>query len=840
MRCIMYPLTLNGIFQLVKISSVADKVLVSAGLKTDHFANIEGSLAHQSSILSNIQGSLDHQATMLSTIQSSIGALGTYATVGCGLSAVSVFQLVKVQRQLQNLDNKITDGFLDLKQYISENLQNLLENQQKQRLAQAYHYYLQGVERVKSSLLIKDISLRNQHLAHSITIFNQALSAYETPGEYQEINLPARLRRLECCWAMRAAVAEGYALQGEYDASLDSYQTLQKRICTDSLDLLSGLDDTNFKFVSSDLHWIFENDVKIIHAKVRFLEEYKKTGTFMPVELDVQNTQADEIFIEQLSLRGATAYISYVTQKEQFSPAKVATIFCSAATAYAKEVFPSLIALSPHLLQTLSKQDFKQSLVNNPSVLKSTLSHSLTNHQQSLSYSYELLQTISDFEWYWLKTSLRSQDVIKKLSSLECCNMFTLYHEIQDVHNIIFDELSLLIKACDLDKDVFIFDEIPEKRLKNAISTYAQELGQDEKILLLVDKTLFGTAKEGLLLSNKMLYISSGEKLPIEVIHNVTSVTPKLHCLFLDIRKALYHVWMKCGLLHAAFAKDDTKSKVERDKHISQAEIAYRKLIKLAPEEIIGFKELFFLGVNDDAINQNLLDKLTQTTDLDALEELIEFRTDQEAILHRYCQILFEAEQLSCKEKERKMLALIAKTQNSSIRLEYADFLSQHNYRFEFDKVVELYPQHAQLLLKYVVFLNKKLQFTHTIEVCNALICQQLALTQDELITLYLQRGLACKELGHYEEALALYETAIVLKPHNTEIIWLKIEVLMRLKRYEDALEVLGQLPESKDIFFNRLLLLSKLNRYQEIRHIVPILFPENLNGYYQLIDNLD
>ncbi|WP_185750674.1 hypothetical protein [Clostridium sp. KNHs214] len=41
-------------------------------------------------------------------------------------------------------------------------------------------------------------------------------------------------------------------------------------------------------------------------------------------------------------------------------------------------------------------------------------------------------------------------------------------------------------------------EEIPEKKLNNAISTYAESV-EKTKVYALVDTTLFGSAKEGML-----------------------------------------------------------------------------------------------------------------------------------------------------------------------------------------------------------------------------------------------------------------------------------------------------------------------------------------------------
>jgi hypothetical protein len=55
-------------------------------------------------------------------------------------------------------------------------------------------------------------------------------------------------------------------------------------------------------------------------------------------------------------------------------------------------------------------------------------------------------------------------------------------------------------------KEVTLFDAIPPKKLKNATSSYASSMGSDETIVALCDSTVFGSAKEGFLLTSKHVY----------------------------------------------------------------------------------------------------------------------------------------------------------------------------------------------------------------------------------------------------------------------------------------------------------------------------------------------
>jgi len=53
---------------------------------------------------------------------------------------------------------------------------------------------------------------------------------------------------------------------------------------------------------------------------------------------------------------------------------------------------------------------------------------------------------------------------------------------------------------------LFMFENIPPKRLENAIKSYALAIGNDETIIFLFDDTFFGSGKDGFILTAKCLY----------------------------------------------------------------------------------------------------------------------------------------------------------------------------------------------------------------------------------------------------------------------------------------------------------------------------------------------
>jgi len=53
---------------------------------------------------------------------------------------------------------------------------------------------------------------------------------------------------------------------------------------------------------------------------------------------------------------------------------------------------------------------------------------------------------------------------------------------------------------------LFMFENIPPKRLENAIKSYALAMDNDETIIFLFDDTFFGSGKDGFILTTKGFY----------------------------------------------------------------------------------------------------------------------------------------------------------------------------------------------------------------------------------------------------------------------------------------------------------------------------------------------
>ncbi len=92
------------------------------------------------------------------------------------------------------------------------------------------------------------------------------------------------------------------------------------------------------------------------------------------------------------------------------------------------------------------------------------------------------------------------------------------------------------------DGRVYFAPDIPNRKLRNALRTYAAGSEQEEP-LILIDNTAFGGAKDGALLTTRKIYahniLESGQCVPLEAMRSVTFVEGLTDRVFINDAKFL-------------------------------------------------------------------------------------------------------------------------------------------------------------------------------------------------------------------------------------------------------------------------------------------------------------
>jgi len=71
---------------------------------------------------------------------------------------------------------------------------------------------------------------------------------------------------------------------------------------------------------------------------------------------------------------------------------------------------------------------------------------------------------------------------------------------------------------------LFMFEQIPQQRLQNAIASFAPSCSSDETLILLYDNTPDGTCKDGILLTSKRLYCRDGNSNRVAPISSISEL----------------------------------------------------------------------------------------------------------------------------------------------------------------------------------------------------------------------------------------------------------------------------------------------------------------------------
>ena len=220
---------------------------------------------------------------MINALQQSIGVLqGTMNIIGIGtvasiaLSAVNLQQTLKLKEDVRQLRLEVKDGFIDLKQALKAESQDVIQyieqvardveyRRHRTILAQAYGRFLQAIECIKDALKISDITLRNTTLGNAQKILYDALADYNNSLLDDNSNTPSKLRRKECAWAIEQTLIMTYELQGAYEAVMARIVKLQANIRQDAIEIIEGChSEIELDFLFPELTLINNHDLLVL------------------------------------------------------------------------------------------------------------------------------------------------------------------------------------------------------------------------------------------------------------------------------------------------------------------------------------------------------------------------------------------------------------------------------------------------------------------------------------------------------------------------------------------------------------------------------------------------
>jgi hypothetical protein len=214
--------------------------------------------------------SLSQSVSLLQTTTAIIG-VGTAATVA--LSAVNLWQTIRLRQEIATLRTDMVDGFLDLQEALRSQGVELLEHinqiatdvefqQHRTILSRAYGQFATAVQRLQLVASIQDPQQRN----HEITMIRAAIAAaladYENPQILMGLSAPAYLRRRECVWLIDQILIMTYQLQGETATVTQYLNRLRLKLQQDLLQVIELITtQTELDFLFPEIFRIYHHDL---------------------------------------------------------------------------------------------------------------------------------------------------------------------------------------------------------------------------------------------------------------------------------------------------------------------------------------------------------------------------------------------------------------------------------------------------------------------------------------------------------------------------------------------------------------------------------------------------
>ena len=220
---------------------------------------------------------------MLEGLERNLGVLQTTTTViGAGvavsgvLTAVNLYQTMKLRDEVQQLKKEVVDGFLDLRTFLREEFADLLsqeivekiyEKERWRELRRAYAKFVGAKQWVGQAIACEDPGIRNNHLANAIQTMHESLALYNDPDLLGILNAPGQLRRMECSWTIEQSIALTYQLQNEPGSASQCLADLQQKIRRDALSVISACKtEVELDFLFPELTRIHYHDLQVLEA----------------------------------------------------------------------------------------------------------------------------------------------------------------------------------------------------------------------------------------------------------------------------------------------------------------------------------------------------------------------------------------------------------------------------------------------------------------------------------------------------------------------------------------------------------------------------------------------
>jgi hypothetical protein len=225
-----------------------------------------------------IQAGLQSLQTSVGVLQATTAVIGVGVATGVALSAVNLYQTMKLKQAVERLEVKVNNGFINLeqvlkdqsaeiKQLIREVAQDIKFEQHRVILVHAYGLFIQALNCLRDAVKLQDVHRRNAQIDLAKGMLFEALADYDNPQLLEETCAAGLLRRRECAWAIDQAITMTYQLQGEHEVVSARLAHLQNQIRQDSLTVIERCETENeLDFLFPEIRRIHDHDLAVLNS----------------------------------------------------------------------------------------------------------------------------------------------------------------------------------------------------------------------------------------------------------------------------------------------------------------------------------------------------------------------------------------------------------------------------------------------------------------------------------------------------------------------------------------------------------------------------------------------
>ncbi|MBE9239658.1 hypothetical protein [Synechocystis salina] len=268
------------------------------------------------------QGFQSLQAS-ISVLQTTTAIIGVGVAATTILSAVNLYQTLKLRKAVEQLDIKVDQGFLDIRQALDAQGEEIITaveraiydinfEQHRVVLVRAYGLFTQAINRLASAVKIQDLVRRNAEIDAVRGMLYQAHADYANHQLMEEVSAPAKLRRFECAWIIEQTIIATYQLQEEFVVSGHRTEALQSEIKHNLVNVIDASESIE------DLEFIFPEIVRINNHDLLLLENWKNSLNWLETlpESELKQLQSAD-FSAQMEQTKNTSIISFKKPVEQ-------------------------------------------------------------------------------------------------------------------------------------------------------------------------------------------------------------------------------------------------------------------------------------------------------------------------------------------------------------------------------------------------------------------------------------------------------------------------------------------------------------------------------------------